>query len=79
MKENIRLTLNPTRNTKGKNAVHKKRFAHQYSDLLDLLDLLLKSIHFKKYALTEFKKLIKKSPRITIIQRLAKTSRKLST
>ena len=74
MKENIRLILNPTRNIKGKNAVHTKRCAHQYSDLLDLP---LKSIHFTKYALTEFKKLIKKSHWISIVQVLNKTSHKL--
>jgi hypothetical protein len=43
----------PTINPKGKPAKVTKRVAHQYSDLLDLL---LKSFHFKKYALTVFVK-----------------------
>jgi hypothetical protein len=43
----------PTINPKGKPAKVTKRVAHQYSDLLDLL---LKSFHFKKYALTAFVK-----------------------
>tara|TARA_B100001057_G_scaffold216365_1_gene216699 strand:+ start:679 stop:981 length:303 start_codon:yes stop_codon:yes gene_type:complete len=53
---NVKPITKPIINPTGKLAKVIKRVAHQYSDLLDLL---LKSFHFKKYALTAPVKFIK--------------------